>query len=309
MLIPILIAIAILILAGLAIVLVARMQQKTRSRTIRVEIHNLGNVQSRYELQATDPEGSLKFQFTLDGDALPRAAERAEKKHPQRVPSVQASAPAVQQPAMTASREEGVGDQVMEGGGIVASMLSTLGLLLPRSLGAPLTRAASQMRRTQLTVSRAQQLKGQGSKLKSKASPGRGKRAQPATSGQAEPSYSGTQFAPAQVEQVGEGEPLWAQTPSVEPDGVLMVDLEVSSAPPSLWRSSSAGEARQDYPFTVLSRAAELHETVGQAPVVITEESVQFPGTSRFLRILPYVVILAIAVCLLVLTFLLGGTW
>ena len=96
MLIPILIAIAILIPAGLAIVLVARMQQKTRSRTIQVEIHNLGNVQSRYELQATDPEGSLKFQFTLGGDALPQAAERAEEKHPQRVPSVRASAPAVQ---------------------------------------------------------------------------------------------------------------------------------------------------------------------------------------------------------------------
>jgi len=38
-----------------------------------------------------------------------------------------------------------IGDQAMEGGGIIASMLSTLGLLLPRSLGAPLTRAASQM--------------------------------------------------------------------------------------------------------------------------------------------------------------------
>ena len=308
MLIPILIAIAILILAGLAVVLVARMQQKTRSRTIQIEIHNLGNVQSRYELQATDPEGSLKFQFTLDGDALPQAAERAEEKHPQRAPSVQASVPAVQQPVITASREEGVGNQVMEGGGIVASMLSTLGLLLPRSLGAPLTRAASQMRRTQLTVSRAQQLKGQGNKLKSKASPRRGKRAQPATSGQAEPPYSGTQFVATQAEQVGDGGLLWAQTPSVEPDGVLMVDLEVSSAPPSLWRSSSEGKTGQDYPFTVISRSAELHEPVGQTPAVTAEASVQFPGASRFLRLLPYVVILAIAVCLLVLTFLLGGT-
>jgi len=196
----------------------------------------------------------------------------------------------------------------MEGGGIVASMLSTLGLLLPRSLGAPLTRAASQMRRTQLTVSRAQQLKGQGSKLKSKTSPGRGKRTQPATSGQAEPPNSGTQFAAAQTEQVGEGGFLWAQTPSVEPNGVLMVDLEVSSAPPSLWRSSSEGKTGRDYPFTVLSRSAELHEPIGQTPAVTAEASVQFPGASRFLRLLPYVVILAIAVCLLVLTFLLGGT-
>lgn len=304
MLIPILVAIAIVILAGLAIVLVARLQRKTRSRLLQVEIHNLGNVQSRYELQATDPDGSLQFQFTLDGDDLPQVAEQAVAKHPQPAPSVQASALVVQ-PPVASSREEGIGDQAMESGGLIASMLSTLGLLLPRSIGAPLTRAASQMRRGQITVSRARQLKSQSSRLKSKASPGRGKRAQPVTSA----SSGGTQFATAQVEQTGEGDLRWAQTPSVEPDGVLMVNLEVTSASPPLWRSPSAGEARQDYPFTVLSRAAELRETTGQAPVVVAEENVQFPRTSRFLRILPYTVILAITVCLLILTFLLGGTW
>jgi len=60
------------------------------------------------------------------------------------------------------------------------------------------------------------------------------------------------------------------------------------------------------YPFTILSRAAGLHDPV-IAPVVTTEATVQLAGTSRVMRILPYFVILVATVCLLALTFLLAG--
>ena len=311
MLIPILVSIAIVILAGLAMVLVAQMQRKSRSRMIQVEIHNLGNVQSRYELQAKDPQGILKFRFTLDGDELPRSSGRSAKglqvsaeRPRQQIPAGQAPVPDQRE-----SRSGGgIGDRALEGGGIIASMLSTLGLLLPRSMGASLTRTAGEMRRGQIAASRAKQLKSQSKSLKSKASPGRVGPAHPTTSGQATAESPGEAQA-EWMEQAEWAEPPWAETPSVEPDGVLTVDLQVSSAPPPLLGSPSGGRAGGEYPFTVLSRTAELRELKGggQAPVVTTEQSVQLPGTSRFLRLLPYLVILAITACLLALTFLLAG--
>ncbi|MBN1140146.1 MAG: hypothetical protein JXM73_26485 [Anaerolineae bacterium] len=291
MLIPILVAIAIIILASLAIVLVAWVQQKGRSRTIQVELCNLGNVQSRYELQAKDPEETLKFQFTLDGDELPQssddwtaAVEKPSKSTPAASPS----------PTGGSGRGRGMGEQAVEGGGIVASILSTLGLLLPGSLGAPFTRAASQMQRGQVTASRVGQLKSQGTRLKSRKS-GRPPK------GDSQPMASGGQVAitaPDVAQPHGEA---WAQTPSVEPGGVLMVDLQIRPIQSALRGSN------QVYPFTILSRTAELRDP-SQAPVVITEATVQFAGTSWFLRFLPYFVILAITFCLLALTFLLAGT-
>ena len=280
MLIPVLVAAAIIILAGLAIVLVARLQQKGDSRTIQVELRNLGNVESRYDLKAEQPEGTLGFQFTLDGDELPQSSDDwtgavGEPSKPS--PSASTS------PAGARSGGSGMGEQAMESGGIVASMLSTLGMLLPRSLGAPLTRAASQMQRGRVAASRVGQLKGQSDRLKS--------RKQAATA------------APAAAQPHSEEEQSelpWAQTPSVEPGGVLMVDLRIRPA-----RSSLRG-SDQVYPFTVLSRAAELHDA-GQVPMVTAETTVQFAETSWFLRLLPYSVILAIAFCLLALTFLLAG--
>jgi len=78
MLIPILVAIAIVIVAGLAMVLVAQLQRKSRSRMIQVEIRNLGNVQSRYELQGQDPEGILKFGLRWTATSYPGpGAQRA----------------------------------------------------------------------------------------------------------------------------------------------------------------------------------------------------------------------------------------
>ena len=280
MLIPTLVAVAIMILAGLAVVLVARLQQKGGSRTIQVELRNLGNVQSRYDLKAAEPEGTLKFQFTLDGDELPLSSDDwigAVGEPSKTTPSASTS------PAGAGGGGSGMGEQAMESGGIVASMLSTLGMLLPRSVGAPLTRAASQMQRGRVAASRVGQLKSQSARLKSRK--------------------QATTAAPAVAQPHSEEERLelpWTQTPSVEPGGVLMVDLQIRPA-----RSSLRGAA-QVHPFTVLSRPAELQDA-GQVPVVTTETTVQFAGTSWFVRLLPYFVILAITFCLLALTFLLAG--
>ena len=284
MLIPILVAVAIIILAGLAIILVARLQQKNRSRTLQVEIRNLGNVQSHYELQASDPEEALKFRFALDGDELPQSSQPLPKP--------------VLEYATPPKKAEGgkIADQALENSSIIASMLSTLGLLLPRSLGAPLTRAASQMQRGRVAASRVGQIKRQSSRLRpQKSAP---------SAGSSQPAAPGHQGGTTDPGEAGLIEPPWAQTPSVEPGEVLMADLHIRPARSPLrpWGGSS-----RIYPFTVLSRTAEPHDLDSRAPLVVAEASVQFVGTSWFLRILPYFVILAITLCLLVLTFLLAG--
>ena len=293
MLIPILVAIAILILAGLAVVLVARLQQKNLSRTIPTEIRNMGNVQSRYDLQAKDSEGTLKFRFTLNGNELPRSpAERAVAAGEADRNTRSAPSPGSPMPATPAPQGMGgakaVGDQAMESGGIIANMLSTLGLLLPASLGAPLTRAASQIRRGQVATSRVGQLKAQSGRLRPRKSA---------------PSVGAVRAAPATAQPYAEAEWVespWTQTPSIEPGGALGVDLRIR-----LDRAARRGSS-QVYPFTILSRAAGLHDPV-TAPVVTTEATVQLVGTSRVMRILPYFVILVATVCLLALTFLLAG--
>jgi hypothetical protein len=307
--IPVLVAIAIVILAGLMTVLVARLQQKSRSRKFQVELRNLGNVQSRYELQAKDPDGALKFQFTLDGDELPWISDELKSDHQQQVtrtapPHYPPPADAAVQgnPAQANAKLGKLGDQALEGGGIIAGMLSTLGLLLPWSLGAPLTRAASQMQRGQITASRVKQLKGQSKKLKPKASPGRsGSAASPAAKS-AVGSAGGDITEPRTEGELVES--FWVQTPSIQPGEQMTAQLHIRPIRSSLRPWAALAQAQS---FTVFSRAAGMHDLVAQVPVVTTEASVRFSQSSAPLRLLPYLVILAVTLGLLALTFLVGG--
>ena len=310
MLIPILVAAAIIILAGLATVLVARLQQKNRARTIQVELCNLGNVQSRFELQATDPQRALKFLFSLNGDELPESADSLEPIVPPQAsnkatPTFRSSSgeSAVQgEPEAGKVGVGAIGDQAMEGSGVIASMLATLSMLLPRSVGAPLRQTAAQMQRGRISASRVKQLKSQSKRLKPKGLPRRGGNAQPAASVRPASAAVTVDSEPHNEEELAGS--LWAQTPYVQPGGVLMAELQIRPvrSPLRPWERLA-----KSYPFTVLSRSGEMHSPDGLLPVVTAEASIGFSETSWLLRLLPYFVILAVTLGALVLTFLLAG--
>jgi hypothetical protein len=314
--IPILIAIAIVIAACAAIAFVAILQRKKLSRTLQVEIRNLGNVTGGYELQAQDPHSppALRFQFTLNDTELAPApvgqSEIASVAPPPIVrpetASVAPSAPAPSGSGDGASKAE----QAMESGGIIINILTLLGSILPRSLGAPLTQTASQMRRGQTTASRVKQIKGQTSRLAPGGKKGRGVASAPPSA----PSPGATRESPdreasrlSRPQGVGaervdqrEWEEPWAQTPSVEPGEALTVDLTIRPA------QSHRG---QTYPFTVISRANGLPDRV-QPNRAEVQGSVKFSGGSRFTQLLPYLAIVAIAILLLAVTFLVAyGTF
>jgi hypothetical protein len=292
--IPILIAIAIVIAAGAAIAFVVILQRKKLSRTLQVEVRNLGNVTGCYELQAEDPHSppALRFQFTMDGDELPQqwtpAAPVVIDRPTQATPAVASAVPAPSASGEGASKA----DQALESGGIIASILTTLGSILPRSIGAPLMQTAGQMRRGQTTASRVKQIKGQTSRLV----PG-GKKIK---SGSLPTGDSTPDRRERAVSAPSPGEEPWAQTPSVEPGEALTVDLTIRPA------QSHRG---QTYPFTVISRANGLPGRV-QPNRAEVQGSVNFSGGSRFTQLLPYLVIVAIAILLLAVTFLVAyGTF
>jgi hypothetical protein len=272
---------AVVIVAGLAMVVVARWQKRRLQRRLGLKINNLGNVRSRYELRADDPHGDLKFQFTLRGDSLP------QRQAPETV-SLDEAAPAGAKagaeaddvvPSGSPASLEGVrraAGWATGAGNAIADVLSTVGQLLPRSVGAPLLRVAGQLRRGGSTVRRAERLPGQMARLK------------PSTSSRA---AAGRQ-APSATHTILR---TWVRTPFVEPGETLTVDLLISPV---------SSRPDQSHSFTVFSSSVEQ----GDAPPVIQEGYIQSEKASWARRYGPFLVILATAVAIVVLALWLVST-
>jgi hypothetical protein len=198
--------------------------------------------------------------------------------------------------------------------GAISEALFSLGMILPRSIGAPLLNASSSMRRTESSVARVQQTPGtltaQAARLKATASTTKEAVAPlpqpdgmpalpqvPATD-EAQPEVASAPLPVAGVPGVQpqaapvvySSEPGWAQTPYVQPGESLDLELTVAAG-----RASKT----QEYSFNVISRAVEQEA----APLVSKEGSIQIRGVPWFLRVLPYLAILALAIVAVVLAF------
>ena len=269
-----------------AMVVVAWLRKRHLQRTVRLELVNEGNMRSRYQLRAADPDNNLSFGFSLGGDLLPEEAVFDEKVGggAAELP-VPARAP-VEPDLGSGSRGAAGGvvqkaDQAMTGAGSLAGRLTALGTTLPRPLGAPLMRAASQLQQGQIRASRAQRAPRRaasfGAKVAARAEPRAGAAADRTRS--AEPLGSAYPAGSAHRSVAH----VWAQTPSLAPGDALTLDLRIRSA---------STNRDQQYIFQVVSRSVEGKDS----PTVVAESSIQIRGGFWACRFLPQVLIVAVAI-------------
>jgi VWFA-related protein len=299
------IVVAILIASMVALVILARLQRKRYRIVYRLEICNLGNVESRYELRADEPSGSLKCEFTLEGKSLNHRQVAPAQAGVSQVVSVEnvvaSPVPATQQ-ASSARRGKQAAGRAGGVGGAFINLLATLGALLPRPVGQPLLEFARKTRQGQMQVRRAQRVSRQASQVKSAATTPTP--APPPATSSARPSVpsqvvTGRSAAPAGLTVTPDEIHAWSQTPAVEPGESLMVDLEIDPLQP---------HRSQYYPFAVLSRSVEQQD----APLVIEEAGVQIVRPSWFDRHYPFLVVFFVVTVTLVLfaAFLVStGAW
>jgi hypothetical protein len=308
---PWVVTIAVIAVAAVVWALLARRQRQRSRRTCHLELANLGNVRSRYELRAEDPGQALQFSFVLGGARLygqsvtpPTAPSTSSGQAPSTSNGTFASgqAPSTSSGQAAASSLERAGRAkgwAMHTGSAVAGTLSTLGALLPRSASGPLRQVASQIRRGGGSVRRAEHLTRQAGRLRPKARSGtpplrqasldyardrQGRPTRPSTGAEKVPAAARSDVT-AQT---------WVQTPFVEAGDTLAIDLLISPTDP--YQTAY-------YPFTVTSRSLDAPD----APLIAEEGSVHVVGLTLFQRFGPLLVALTIGMMLLFIASLFIG--
>lgn len=288
------VVVAVLIVATAMVLLALLRRQRQRcQRTCRLEISNLGNVRSRYELRAQDPSGILRFTFALGGVTLQGAGGgEAVTTQPARAAAPPAAKPAPAGSKAGLKKAKQAKGWAIGAGNVVAEVLNSVGLLLPRSAGAPLMRMAASIRRGERSVRRVERLPKQAARLRL---PGKGR----GTGGEERGGRDEGQEA-GRVGGEERGAPTaagdgWVQTPFVEPGETLAVDLLVDPANPY---------QTQDCPFKVISRSLEQPEP----PLIVEESNIQIVGLTPFQRYSPFLIVLLVAVMLLSIASWLIGT-
>jgi VWFA-related protein len=289
-----------LLVAGLVALLRVFRWAKTRYQQIfQVEILNLGNAPSRYELRAEDSSGRLGFEFFLDGVSLQRrpiaiasaaamtsgyAVESGggrETSSAVRTQPTAIGAPEQEQQERLTAARQAAGKAAGATSGL-ASILNRVARYLPGSAGRSARRVSGQLRRAHAQTRRAQIQTGRASSVAGRISQVQ----TPDTSRQAavEPPAQETATPVVTPEMTTDAlttVQTWAQTPPVEPGERMIVDLVVNPG-----RSFKS----QAYPFQLLSRSVEQEN----APLVQEEVSVQLVRPVWYRYFLPYLVILIV---------------
>ena len=271
--------VAVLIAAGVVTYAVSHRMRKNREYRVQVELSNLGNVATRYELKAYDSTGLVNFQFAANGSPLV-----ARQMAGAVMPATAAAMPQPERPEPQRAQAPGgkALTQAAGAGNAVAELLMTVGYLLPGGLGSPLIQLASQMRYGQYAAQRASNLPRQ---IKNMA---------PSTGGNNSTYVGGSNYMQPSSTTVSAGAPAqgavaaapidaWTPTPIVPPGQSLLLDLQVIPANPSHAQHCS---------FTVQSRATE---DSGSTPLA-ADGDIQITGVSTVQRVLPWFVFASISV-------------
>lgn len=243
------IAIVVVIAIALGVGLSALVRARNRT-TCRLELANLGNIRSRYELRAEEPTGALEFQFMLNGASLPQR-QIAQAVEPAQKTDARSLAP---QPGPKAEGVSLAASQAQGAAGGVASVLGGAGDLAPGALGARLRQASMQIRKGQYAASRMETVSGQVADL---------------ASGMPAPSSTAPHPAGGQPTDAAASLQAWVQTPFVDPGGSLALDLVIS-------RVRAYQLSAGDYGFKLMSRSLEQNE----APWAVQEFAARIAGLS-----------------------------
>jgi hypothetical protein len=276
---------AIAILLGLAIVLamliVIRLQNRGRVKRCRLEISNTGNIRSSYALQAEEPSGNLRFEFTLNGATLHQPQVGGAAAQPLASPASAASAGEPRQSIAQTSR----------GVSAAADKAASLSDYLPSGMGANVRQVAVRLHNLggglPYPINRVVQfIAGLFS-------------AQPPASQILQPSGFPAGAAPLAgtgrqaIRAAPATDSFFAKTPFVEPGETCVIDLRITPV--------NVPDQSARYPFTVVSKSVEQE---GASPV-IEKTSVQIERLSWFDRYYVFMVGAVIVTMILLVVFLL----
>jgi hypothetical protein len=194
----------ILIATVLAILWTVSFRKRRLLSSLRIEIENQGNVDSRYQLLAEDPLGGLTFKFYQNGEPLPGVMKSDGK-------SVSGFSPVTSAPARSSGKGERVGNAIGFTGALANVMIGAGSLM--GSFGKPLVSAGNQLFQGTVTASKAQTVSANAVALGTGED--RSQYDYRTQQGSTDTSFSGV---------------LWAETVALKPGNKLVLDLKVQAS-------------------------------------------------------------------------------
>lgn len=276
--------VAIAVTVGLVLSMIVKGR---KSRTIcRLEISNLGNVKSRYDLRAQDSAGALKFKFTLDSAVLPQqqvvsAMETALYEQVSPAPASVAVASSDDATDVEPATPAVSAANVSSFAGGIADLLYAFGYLLPRSVGEPLLQLGSRLRQGQYTAYRAQQARDQAAYVATSVPGRKAQRAAPRGASTLTSAPTLPAKSPMHV---------WVQSPFVEPGETCTVELHIE--PVRVLQPQP-----MDCAFNVMSRSVDQQD----APWTTDEWTVRVDSLAALSRNTPLLIVLGVVVVGLIL--------
>ena len=137
--------------AGFAIGRTIQVMRRSYQRTCRVELRNLGNVPTRYELLADDPANVLKFRLLINGVAM--VQEPLEKPIARSITPAAPPPQVVEQKPAAPPKQP---NQLREQGRVLVDLAYTLGTIIPGSVGQRFTQWAAAARNVDYTAQRVE---------------------------------------------------------------------------------------------------------------------------------------------------------
>jgi hypothetical protein len=269
--------------AGFAVGRTIQVLRRSYQRTCRLELRNLGNVPTRYELLADDPANVLKFRLLLNGVAVPQ--EPLEK------PIGRSSEPAPQKPKQTPAAQPKQPNQMREKSRVLVDLAYTLGTIIPGSIGQNFTQWASTARNVDYTAQRVEYAGQQAQSLGGTPTSA----ATSVTVDNTTVEYAAPTPLPVAAPVLDITPGAW-YTPYLQPGDVVTLSLMVNPGHP---------DQTQHYTFRVSSRAIEPAQ---DTPLIETGQ-LQVAGVPLIKYYLPFFIVAGVMIgVLVVIALLLANT-